>query len=330
MIKAYQNRSKMSGSDGDSEIRLSVLVVTYNHEKFVGECLNSILMQRTPFAFKILVGVDASEDRTLEVCREFESRFPDKIKVVENRSDESPYIQGVRTGKVNLLNLLPYLEGEYWAICDGDDYWTDCDKLRKQVGYLDENRDFSMCFHNVWILEGGVKSLFRDEFSKDSFVTEDLFNEWFIPSSSVVGRGVIVELPDWYHNVLNGDLALHLLQSLHGKIGLVGGVMAVYRRHADGVSRRILCEKNLLSLAVLYSSFNQYCGGRFQDNIEKGMGVYLERTYSSQLHRMAYLEGRRSMLCPQALTDYFELSDLLRAICTKISRKGRSVFRRFR
>jgi glycosyltransferase involved in cell wall biosynthesis len=121
-------------------IKVSVCVVTYNHEKFVAKTLDSILMQQTTFPFEIIVGDDCSKDNTVAVLKEYQQRFPDQIRLLLH-----PKNMGLN-GKFNALATFAAAKGEYIAQFDGDDYLLTTDKLQKQVEMMDANPHYSACF----------------------------------------------------------------------------------------------------------------------------------------------------------------------------------------
>src|SRR5260221_9409884 len=121
---------------------VSVCVITYNHEKFIRQCLDGIMMQKTSFRFEVVIGDDCSTDNTCGIIREFAERYPDVIR---------PVYQPVNVGGArNAYEFCyPILTGKYIAVCEGDDYWTDSFKLQRQVGFLEQNPDYAFCFHRV-------------------------------------------------------------------------------------------------------------------------------------------------------------------------------------
>lgn len=128
--------------------KISVIVITYNHEPYIKQALDSILMQELPFSWELLIGDDASTDRTAMILKEYEKRYPDKIKL---------YLRKENIGaSKNLYELLSHAMGDYIALLEGDDYWTDYNKLKKQVEFLESHSLFSACTHDCIItdLEG--------------------------------------------------------------------------------------------------------------------------------------------------------------------------------
>ncbi|NCD09785.1 MAG: glycosyltransferase family 2 protein, partial [Negativicutes bacterium] len=137
---------------------LSVWVVVYNHEAFVRQALDSILMQKVTFDYEIVIGEDRSTDRTRDIVIEYQHLHPDKIRLRLAR--ENLYSQGLKPG----IGVLAVSRGKYIAMLEGDDYWTDPLKLQKQVDFLEAHPDYSLCGHNTKIIyenDGGRVEYFR-------------------------------------------------------------------------------------------------------------------------------------------------------------------------
>jgi glycosyltransferase involved in cell wall biosynthesis len=167
------------------ELRLSICVVTYNHEKYIAQALDSFLMQETDFAFQVIVGDDCSTDNTPNIIRQYALKYPDIIK---------PILREKNVGAINnSLDVYDNAKTEYVAICDGDDYWTDSKKLQKQVDFLDKNKSFSTCFHLTSIVyENGYKSNIYPSKSvikgRRNFTLEELAFENPMHTNTVVYR----------------------------------------------------------------------------------------------------------------------------------------------
>lgn len=124
----------------EADITISVIVLTYNHAKYIRQALDSILKQKTTFCYEILVGDDASTDGTSEIVKEYAERFPNVIRA---------FIRERNLGATkNLYDLFQHANGRYIANCEGDDYWSVPDKLQRQVNFLETHPDYSACTHN--------------------------------------------------------------------------------------------------------------------------------------------------------------------------------------
>ena len=121
------------------KIKLSIVCLAYNHKAFIREALDSFVMQKTNFPFEVIIHDDASTDGTSDIIREYEAKYPDIIKPIYQTENQ--------WGKKHIWRdiVLPFVRGEYVAMCEGDDYWTDPLKLQKQVDFLDAHSDYSVC-----------------------------------------------------------------------------------------------------------------------------------------------------------------------------------------
>ena len=215
--------------------RLSVACITYNAAPYIRQALDGFLMQKTNFPFEVLVHDDASTDGTAEIIREYAEKRPDVIRAVFQK--ENQWSKGVAVAP---KFLWPLIRGEYVAMCEGDDYWTDPLKLQKQVDWLDAHPESSVCFHPVVVhFEDGSRKDAAYPAPKDcpdGFTFEGLLKHNFIQTNSVVFRwklkGREGEFPtdivprDWFTNLIHAE---------KGPIGFMLEAMGVYRRHPGGV-----------------------------------------------------------------------------------------------
>lgn len=121
---------------------VSITCLTYNHAPYLRQCLDGFVMQKTSFPIEILIYDDASEDGTQDIIREYERKYPDLIKPIYQT--ENQYSKGV---KVEFVYNYPRAKGKYIAFCEGDDYWTDPNKLQKQIDFLERHQEHVMCSH---------------------------------------------------------------------------------------------------------------------------------------------------------------------------------------
>lgn len=215
------------------EPKISILCITYNQEKYIRQALESFVMQKTNFDFEILIHDDASNDGTQDIIREFQNKYPEKIKTFFQK--ENQYSKGVRG--IMMKFLLPEAKGEYIALCEGDDFFIDEDKLQLQSDFLDENHDYALCFHPVRIFfEDGEEfdSIHPDYNNLPELTLIELLKNNFIPTMSVMYRRNKYEnMPET--NFIPGDWYLHLFHARFGKIGFINRVMSAYRRQHNGI-----------------------------------------------------------------------------------------------
>jgi glycosyltransferase involved in cell wall biosynthesis len=222
------------GNMGNETVPLvSVSVITYNHEKYIRQCLDGILMQNVNFPYEILVHDDASPDGTADIIREYEAKYPDIIKPIYQT--ENQYSQGKDASKFNFDRA----RGKYLAFCEGDDYWTDPGKLQKQVDFLERHPEYIATVHRVKAINEhgeeleipGFTDVVEHVFTIDEYVRHPLPSQL----ASLVMRNVfltlnfrILEL--YYSCKANGDVKLFLLLVVKGDIYCSSEEMATYRR----------------------------------------------------------------------------------------------------
>ena len=211
-------------------MKVCVPMVVYNHARYVAQAIESVLMQLGDFDLEIIVGDDCSIDGTREVVGDFAARFPDQVK---------PIYRGKNIGGANnFKNVFDMVDGDYIALLQGDDYWTDPLKLAKQIAFLERNSDCSMCFHDVVMFynDGSSKPhLFNMGRQKmPRYTLRDLFEGNFIQTCSVVYRaGIVKPIPEWLSAIPMGDWPLHILHAEHGPIGYLDEPMGVYRQQGQ-------------------------------------------------------------------------------------------------
>jgi glycosyltransferase involved in cell wall biosynthesis len=248
-------------------VKVSVCVQTYNHEPFIAEALDSVLMQETDFDYEIVLGEDESQDRTREICIDCAARYPRRIRLFLRSRKDVIHIDGRQTGRFNFVGNLKAARGQYIALLDGDDYWSDRDKLQKQVDFLEAHPECSMCFHNVRVIyEDGSQEPqnYCPSGQKEISGLEDILKRNFIPSCSVMfRRGLAPELPDWFYLTQMGDWPLHLMNAEKGRIGYIDQVMGVYRVHSGGAWSSLSQIELLHENIKFYHYANAHLGFRY-------------------------------------------------------------------
>ena len=216
---------------------VSVCLTTYNHAPFIEEALDSILCQQTTFEFELLIGEDASTDGTREIVKRYENQYPSIIRAFYHERKDVIYIDGRATGRRNFLNNLAHARGKFIALLDGDDYWTDPNKLEKQVALLNADEQAAICFHPCMTsLPDGKQSICPNPSSGRTFCFNDLLNGNVIPASSTVFRqGLISKLPPWFWFVPAPDWPLHILNAQKGKMIFISEPMSVHRIHSSNI-----------------------------------------------------------------------------------------------
>ena len=218
---------------------VSVYMITYNHERFVAQAIESVLMQKTEFPVELVIGEDCSTDGTRAICEHYAREYPGRVRLLPSERNLGMQANARRT--------LEACSGKYIAMCEGDDYWTDPQKLQKQVDILANDSSLAFCFHNVEVIrEGdslaGGKSFFpaagrKAMFARppDRVALSDILGGNFISTLSVLARtDAVLPIPRWIDLLPAGDWGyfIHWLQQ--GAGAYLDELMGVYRMHAGG------------------------------------------------------------------------------------------------
>jgi glycosyltransferase involved in cell wall biosynthesis len=218
---------------------VSVLTITYGHEAYIAETIESVLSQEVDFSVEMIIADDCSPDNTEEVVKHYIDNHPKGhwIKYTRHAENKGP--------NANFLWAFERCAGKYIALCEGDDYWTDPLKLQKQVNFMDSNIEYSMCFHNTTVYNQEKKCFEVDNITKDSKkVTSlrDLSFGNYIHTPTVIVRKEFINIPNWFHNCPIGDYPLWSMVAMHGKIYKFSECMSVYRVHSQGAMRHFANE----------------------------------------------------------------------------------------
>lgn len=216
-------------SDTDRPI-VSICCTTYNHGKYIADCLEGFLAQKTTFAFEIIIHDDASKDETTRIIEIYRTRYPHIIKPIYQ--EENQYSKGI---KIGATYIAPKVKGKYVATCEGDDFWIDPYKLQKQVDFLESNPEYIMCFHRVAVVDREKKFLGRylgpkAKSSREISMVEAVTGGVIHVSSRVIrSKYYTGPRPDWMNNARHGDYAYAMYLAAEGKIFYLNEVMSCYR-----------------------------------------------------------------------------------------------------
>ncbi|MCB8888160.1 glycosyltransferase [Vreelandella malpeensis] len=222
---------------------VSVFCATYNHVDFLEEAIQGIIAQRTRFPFEVVIHDDASTDGTQEIIRKYASQYPDLIKPIYQQ--KNLFRQGVKVTDF----CFPRLQGKYVALCEGDDYWTDPEKLQKQFDFMENNEEVVICHHDAFIFDKNgevASSKLRDEFKRSYTRDEMLRNNCFILTLTMFFRKKFTHFPEEKSHVNNGDSFLIALLGQYGKSYYMENITpAAYRLHGNSIwSSKSVKEKN--------------------------------------------------------------------------------------
>lgn len=233
--------------------KVSVIVQTYNHSKYIAQALDSVLSQKTNFPIEIITSEDCSTDDTRVKLLSYQARHPHRIKLLLSSNNLNTNIVGARAFEA--------AAGRYIALLDGDDFWTCSSKLQEQADFLDIHSKYAMCYHNAALVNEssvavGAHYVEGDVPSSKRFSHITRHN--FIPScSAFFRRDTILPLPSWYSTAIFGDWPLYLLAAQHGYIYYSPRVHSAYRVHSQGLWSGQTKEKKLLTSLEFLESMRE-------------------------------------------------------------------------
>jgi len=270
---------------------VSVNVTTYQHAHFIARCLDGILMQETGFPFEILVGEDESTDGTREICIAYAEKHPDKIRLFLRDRKESQFYddKGTFLTRFNGRWLRLADRGKYIAICEGDDYWTDPEKLQRQVDFLESHPDYVAVAENGIIrhTENQTEVLFNEATEEHDVTVGELIRKRRFPTASVMLRASVIQ--NYEKEVEKSwDTMLWCYLAAHGKFRYQTNISSVYNRGAHGMVE----STETLAWASLVEKWNlqliKHFGGTYFDP-----GIAIDHIWSHYWKAYVKLFGQR-------------------------------------
>ncbi|WP_075981920.1 glycosyltransferase [Bacillus massilinigeriensis] len=269
-------------------ILVSINCITYNHEKYISDAIEGFLHQKTDFEYEILIGEDCSTDCTREIVEKYAKSYPNLIRVITSSRNVG--------AAENMRRLFQNSKGKYIALCEGDDYWIDMNKLQKQVDYMENNPDCTLCFHNGIVVEDKnkindrsvipwMKNNEKYYFNRScQYTAGELALLGYIPTASYLyPKHLLEDLPDWCYNAIVGDNVIKLITSSHGYAYYMNECMSVYRfgiggsatsnwiKENDSIEKKITHCQGFIDL---FDNFNQYSNQKFTEEIEKAKKIF--------------------------------------------------------
>jgi glycosyltransferase involved in cell wall biosynthesis len=285
VFQLYKNMPRISEQISCENPKVSVHMITYNHEKFIAQAIESVLVQKTNFPIELVIGEDCSTDGTRAIVKRYADARPDIIRAFFRERNVGM--------KENNLEVFAACRGEYIALLEGDDYWTSPHKLQRQVAVLENCSNSAFCFHNTSVVfeEDPSQNHLSSPSPPSEVAISDILQRWFIMTSSIVLRkSYLLPLPPWSVEINNGDYMSQMLLAARGSVHYIDEVMSVYRRHTGGISKmfddpRVYVE----NIVRLYSHFNRWSGGKYREPISRGLAALYFGSAMSQRARGAYI-----------------------------------------
>ena len=228
------------------DLMVSVICITYGHEDYIAQALDSFISQKTNFKYQILVGEDKGPDRTAQIVLDYAKRYPDLIK---------PFIREENMGaQRNLIDLCRRAGTKYVAFCEGDDFWIDDSKLQRQFDFMEAHPEYRACFHNTKIQADNswyLNDWYIPDENGDIFIPSSIPGydnslrkmtmDYYIQFGPAHTSSIFYrwdnsrEIPEWYYKHIYGDHSLMMIQAGDEPIGYIPRTMSVYRRSEVGV-----------------------------------------------------------------------------------------------
>lgn len=270
---------------------VSIKCLVYNHEPYLRQCLDGFVMQKTNFPFEAIVHDDASTDHSADIIREYAEKYPDIIKpIYETENQWSKHDGSLK----HIMN--DACSGKYIALCEGDDFWIDPQKLQRQVNILEAHPSYTMCYNRTKHYSdkkgkyiGENRSYNKNQIASPNDII--LKGGEFVPTCSIIYRKDIESnMPVFYTQCYIGDYPLQILSALKGEVFYIDKIMSVYRMDNQNswTSKAQIIDKHLTEELILQKKtvFNMLVG--FACKTESFRNILMQRAYytlSSSINR---------------------------------------------
>lgn len=216
------------------KVYVSIICTCFNQESYIKDVINGFLAQKTEYRFEIIIHDDCSSDNTHNIALYYQKKYPNIIKVIQ--PDDNLYSSKGMNYVLN--NAVIHANGEYIALCEGDDFWIDKHKLQKQIGELEKNKDINICFTAAYGLDPQKNISKLCDYKKNQIFNFDdviLGGGAFMPTASLMIRKRIFDnLPEWFFtHAPIGDYFIQILASENGAI-YICEYSTVYRINSVG------------------------------------------------------------------------------------------------
>lgn len=223
--------------------KVSIVLLVYNHEKYLEQAINSIINQKVNFEYELIIIDDFSTDQSRKIILSYKEKHPKLIRLFFHKKNYGAIISSRERFSI--------ARGEYICLLEGDDFWCDENKLQKQVLTLSEDESLIGCSHNTRLLkDDNIEPEFvcPTDISDTVVNLEDLLNgKFYFHTSSYLWRNIFKPYSPWPHyNSLSGDWILSMLYTSHGNIAYIDNVMSVYRIHSEGSWSKLSTQNQLL------------------------------------------------------------------------------------
>lgn len=269
---------------------VTVLVPTYNHERYLSQCLDSILNQATDFPFEILASDDASTDGTRAILQEYAARFPGKVRYLEPKHNLGTWR--------NFIRLLRELRSPYFALTSGDDFW--CGKrnadgkftrLQTQVDILEEHKDYMLCSGQTLMVDDRhvLSHMVPKELLGTTYMFEDFFRyPILLHCSGLLYRNVLFrdgKIPAVFYEQLDTPYVgvdedfLRMMHLEHGPAFILPEVVSAYRYNGKGIYSGASQVSQNIAGALLTHSYKLYYRDKYPE-LQDGIDAFAQLMYT--------------------------------------------------
>ncbi len=280
---------------------VSICSTTYNLEKYIGEAIDSWLAQVTSFTFEIVICDDCSQDNTVKIIEEYIVKYPDIIRLYT--SDKN------LTMMPNYIRSLEAARGKYIAVCDGDDYWIDTNKLQMQIDFLEANPDFVACLTNSYVIDEYTKEkkiaktqlwdvatskelLYHDDFHKDNVNLSPGHVSTYVYKNYLIDK-----FPAWfYDDDVVTDYPLYMILSKYGKTKFINRITSVYRKRDGSHSYCWYGYRKIQKSRIkMHKCVNNFLDGKYKDILHVIIAKHFICLFKSYLKEKKYSNAMRSV-----------------------------------
>jgi glycosyltransferase involved in cell wall biosynthesis len=237
----------------DDQPLVSVLMITFNHENYIRQAVESVLAQQAGFPYELVIADDCSTDQTAAIAAEYERQNPDRVRLLRRHRN----LGATR----NFVDALRQCRGRFVAILEGDDYWIVPDKLARQADLLLSHPECSICFTRTRVTyeTGDCEPWDYPMWEQIYYTAKDLLKENFVPNCTAVFRqGLLLEIPEWFYHLSFADWGLHLLLATLGDLVFLPETTAVYRVHGKGIWSGLEPETRAIRLEEVRVKLQEY------------------------------------------------------------------------
>lgn len=294
-------------------IKVSIVVAIYNHEKYLKQAINSILMQKVNFDYEVLIGEDCSTDSSRKVLQEIEPNLPSNYHI---------YYREHNYGAIeNFYDLYRRMKGKYYIVLEGDDYWISPNKLQKQVDFLDKHPEYIAVAHNCEVVDknGNPQNISYPECKRNEYTSK----EW--RKRTLPGQTATMLMKNYFSNELSNKMRLQLddfmagdqvkvfLLLCNGKIWCIQERLSAYRYvFNEGDSFSASYKGHVDDNLRFYMSAYEYC---MKYGVERSIVCGVENNILWELLRVKLKDkNNRYSLINEWRMFHFKVSDVLYVI----------------